>query len=186
MLWHCWLDVRKSRPIIYCFIKIQTGVTFLVSAYLGYLAKEAVNGCLSVKRWWGGIGISWTICILFAPRSRQITTPAPHHSIFTSRSVFLTPNQQHQSTEGVSRSSSLSNGHWRLLNLLYKSQLLSTTHYGHDLLNFVRNSFNSFICEGTWKRYWEISQTPCTALMYINLCSRTSGSKSKRIKAKHK
>ena len=29
----------------------------------------------------GGNGISWAIC-KFAPRSRQITTPAPHHSVF--------------------------------------------------------------------------------------------------------
>jgi len=26
-----------------------------------------------------------------APRSRQITTPTPHHSIFTGRMLFLTP-----------------------------------------------------------------------------------------------
>jgi len=30
----------------------------------------------------GGSGISWTICKSFALCSRQITTPAPHHSIF--------------------------------------------------------------------------------------------------------
>jgi len=30
----------------------------------------------------GGSSISWTICISFALHSRQITTPAPHHSIF--------------------------------------------------------------------------------------------------------
>jgi len=30
----------------------------------------------------GGSGISWTICKSFAPHSRQITTPVPHHSIF--------------------------------------------------------------------------------------------------------
>jgi len=43
-----------------------------------------------------------------APRSRQITTPTPHHSIFTEpttqfftgRMPFLPPNQQRQSTEG--------------------------------------------------------------------------------------
>jgi len=28
-----------------------------------------------------GSGISWTICKQSAPRSRQITTPTPHHSI---------------------------------------------------------------------------------------------------------
>jgi len=48
----------------------------------------------------GGSGISWTICKSFAPRSRQKTTPVPHHSVFTGRIPFLPPNQQHQTTEG--------------------------------------------------------------------------------------
>jgi len=30
-----------------------------------------------------GSGTSWTICKSFAPRSRQIITPVPHHSVFT-------------------------------------------------------------------------------------------------------
>ena len=42
---------------------------------------------------WEGSGISWTICKLSAPRSRQITTPTPHHSIFTGRVLFVTPNR---------------------------------------------------------------------------------------------
>jgi len=46
-----------------------------------------------------GSGISWAIC-KSAPRSKQITTPAPHHSVFTGRMLFLPPNQQRQSTEG--------------------------------------------------------------------------------------
>jgi len=37
-----------------------------------------------------------------APRSRQITMPAPHCSVFTGRMPFLSPNQQRQSTEGLS------------------------------------------------------------------------------------
>ena len=53
----------------------------------------------------GGFGMtvafSWTICKQSAPHSRQITTPTPHHSIFTGRMLFLTPNQQCQSTEGT-------------------------------------------------------------------------------------
>ena len=49
-----------------------------------------------------GSGISWATC-KSAPRSRQITTPAPHHSrFFTGRMPFLSPNQQRQSTEGNS------------------------------------------------------------------------------------
>ena len=46
-----------------------------------------------------GSGISWAIC-KSAPRSRQITTPAPHPLFFTGRIPFLPPNQQCQSTEG--------------------------------------------------------------------------------------
>ena len=50
-----------------------------------------------------GSGISWAIC-KSAPCSRQITTPAPHHSVFTGRVPFLPPNQQRQSTEGTGHS----------------------------------------------------------------------------------
>ena len=46
-----------------------------------------------------GSGSSWAIC-KSAPRFRQITTPAPHHSVFTGRMPFLPPKQQRQSTEG--------------------------------------------------------------------------------------
>jgi len=46
-----------------------------------------------------GSGIGWAI-YKSAPRSRRITTPAPHHSVFTGRMPFLPPNQQRQSTEG--------------------------------------------------------------------------------------
>jgi len=35
-----------------------------------------------------------------APRSRQIITPTPHHSIFTGRVLFLMLKQQYQITEG--------------------------------------------------------------------------------------
>ena len=46
-----------------------------------------------------GSGISWTTCKQSAHRSRQITIPTPHHTFFTCRMLFLTPNQQCQSTE---------------------------------------------------------------------------------------
>jgi len=32
---------------------------------------------------------------------RQITTPVPHHSVFTGQMPFLPPDQQHQNTEGT-------------------------------------------------------------------------------------
>ena len=54
------------------------------------LKQEAVSGS----------GISWAIC-KSAPCSRQITMPAPHHSVFTGRMPFVPPNEQCQSTEGT-------------------------------------------------------------------------------------
>ena len=49
---------------------------------------------------WDGIGsgISRTISKQSAPRSRQIITTTPHHSIF--KDQMLLPNQQYQCTEG--------------------------------------------------------------------------------------
>ena len=44
-----------------------------------------------------GSGISWAVC-KSAPRCRQTTMPAPHHSLFTGWMPFLLPNQQRQST----------------------------------------------------------------------------------------
>jgi len=46
-----------------------------------------------------GSGISWAIC-KSAPRSRQITMPAPYHSVFAGWMPFLLPNHQRQSIEG--------------------------------------------------------------------------------------
>jgi len=40
------------------------------------------------------------VCKSFAPRSRQMTTPVLHHSVFTGRMPILPPNQQCQNTEG--------------------------------------------------------------------------------------
>ena len=45
----------------------------------------------------GCSAISWTICKQSC--SRQITTPTPHHSVFTGRLLFLMPYQQFQSTK---------------------------------------------------------------------------------------
>jgi len=47
-----------------------------------------------------GSGISWAIC-KSAPRSRQITMPAPHHSVFYRPDALPATQQKHQSTEGT-------------------------------------------------------------------------------------
>jgi len=47
-----------------------------------------------------GSGISWAIC-KSASCSRQITTPAPHCSVFYRPDALPAANQQRQSTEGL-------------------------------------------------------------------------------------
>jgi len=61
--------------------------------------KVKTNLDFTEARDMGGSDISWAVC-KSAPRCRQITMPAPHHSVFTGRMPFLPPNQQRQSTEG--------------------------------------------------------------------------------------
>jgi len=53
-----------------------------------------------ILKWLYGSGISWTICKSFAPHSRQITTPVPHHSIFYGSDALPDTQPQCQSTEG--------------------------------------------------------------------------------------
>jgi len=49
-----------------------------------------------------GSGICWAKCkSASAPHPKQITTPAPHHSVFYRPDAFLQPNQQCQSMEGI-------------------------------------------------------------------------------------
>jgi len=49
---------------------------------------------------WDGISIGQTICKQSASRYTQITT-TPHHSIFTGRMLFLTPNQASKSVKAL-------------------------------------------------------------------------------------
>ena len=80
--------VNKSHTHTHPFIQDSPG-ELVPERYWISLKQETVSGS----------GISWAIC-KSAPRSRQITTPVPHHSVFTGRIPFLPPNQQRQSTEG--------------------------------------------------------------------------------------
>jgi len=114
LLYTCYLLTPKP-----CMLKFSTGVCIgtptRVSRFKTHTRLTALfpglpswAGTRKVKPIWillkqeivSGSGISWAIC-KSARRSRQITTPAPHHSVFfTNRMPFLQPNQQRQSTEG--------------------------------------------------------------------------------------
>jgi len=109
----CWLScINTCACHVYFTINLLTHL-------LAYYWHHPFNGPLSRTTWvsrykkgktslnlkearYDGVlgcsGISWTTCKQSAPRSRQITTPTPHHSIFTGRTLFLMPSQQHQSS----------------------------------------------------------------------------------------
>jgi len=77
---------------------------FSRTTWLSRYQKGQTNLDLNEARGDGVLGRQWhqldhILCKQSAPRSRQLTTPTPRHSIFTGRMLFLTPNQQCQSTE---------------------------------------------------------------------------------------
>ena len=110
------VNVSRLHPV---FCRLHTHTHTRLTAFFPGLPSWA--GTRKVKPIWillkqetvsgSGSGISWAIC-KSAPRSRQITTPAPHHSVFTGRMPFLPPNQQRQSTEGQM--------HWMIIQTIQR------------------------------------------------------------------
>ena len=86
---------------IYVITHTHTRLTALCPGLPGWAGTRKVKPIwiLLKQETLSGSGISWAIC-KSASRSRQITMPAPHCSVFTGRMPFLPPNQQRQSTEG--------------------------------------------------------------------------------------
>ena len=68
---------------------------------IGRYQKDKPFWIFLKQRWWVGSGISWTICKSSVPSSTQVTMPAPHHSFFMGRMLFLPPNQRCQRSEGT-------------------------------------------------------------------------------------
>jgi len=86
-----WLYLRKpnetSISTIYCAYRTHTHIhtfngLFARTTWVSWHQKGKPFCILLKQEMMGGSGISWTICKSFAPHSRQITTPVPHHSIF--------------------------------------------------------------------------------------------------------
>jgi len=90
-----WLCCLYRRPKNYYYYYTCLMASF--PGQPGYAGTRKVKpACIKMRQemmgFGDGSGISWAICKQSAPRSRQITTPTPHHSIFTGRMLFLMPN----------------------------------------------------------------------------------------------
>ena len=96
------LSLRSSYFSHIFIFFVNYTYTHLMSLFLG-LPREAKPNWILLKQETVS-GISWAIC-KSAPCSRQITTPAPHHSVFYRSGVL--PATQPTVSE-----------HWRLCELL--------------------------------------------------------------------
>ena len=77
---HCGLGMRTDIPM---WNNTYTRLTALFPGLPGWARTRKVKPIwiLQKQETVSGSGISWAVC-KSAPRSRQITMPAPHHSIF--------------------------------------------------------------------------------------------------------
>ena len=107
---HDWTPTTASYSAIF---DIRSTPVSALTSFTGMKHTHPFNSPLSRTTWlsryqkgkpiWillkqetvSGSGISWAIC-KSAPRSRQITTPEPHHSVFIGQMPLLLPNQQRQ------------------------------------------------------------------------------------------
>jgi len=120
----CWCDIFEQINLIWFDLKLFYGFLDFVRDYLIFCGfaifcnnTHLLALCLELLGWtstrkvkpvWillkqetvSGNGISWAIC-KSALCSRHATTPAPITQLFTGQMLFLLPNQQHQSTEGI-------------------------------------------------------------------------------------
>ena len=97
-----------GRRGTHCRIVYQIHPTALLflAVYTKHSHSQSTNVHSALEEIWillkqetvSGTVINWAIC-KSAPRSRQITMPAPYHSVFTGRTPFLLPKQL-KSTEG--------------------------------------------------------------------------------------
>jgi len=84
-----------SKMALYYYYYYYTHLTALCPGLPGWASTRKVKPIwiLLKQETVSGSGISWAIC-KSAPRSRQITMPTPHHSVFTGQMSF-----EHLTTE---------------------------------------------------------------------------------------
>ena len=98
--WSVFLRSSDTTVTLSTHTHTHTCLTALCPGLPGWAGNRKVKliWILLKQETVSGSGISWAIC-KSAPRSRQITMPVPHCSVFTGQMPFLPPNQQRQSTE---------------------------------------------------------------------------------------
>ena len=80
--WACVSEIRSACDSCLGLLHTHTRLTALFPGIPGSVGTRKEKPVWILKQEiMSGIFISWAVC-KSAPRSRQITTPAPHHSVF--------------------------------------------------------------------------------------------------------
>ena len=78
--WHCQEDCSKPRQVTHIHTHLFNGPFFRTTRWAGTRKVKPI-WILLKQETVSGSGIGWAIC-KSAPRCRQISTPAPYHSVF--------------------------------------------------------------------------------------------------------
>jgi len=95
--------LHNTHTIVLLLIWNLSGTTQVSRYQKGKTGKGKTNLNLLEQEIVSGSGICWTMCTMdyvSAPHPRQ-PRQHPTTQLFTGRMPFLPPNQQHQSTEGI-------------------------------------------------------------------------------------
>ena len=100
---------------------------------------------------WDGSGISWTICEQYAPHSRKITTPTPHHS------TFYRPGALPDAQPTVSKL-------WRHIKLTDSYVILVKKHFSQFIISTYKNSAKQYRTQQSKSKltYIQINGPFCT------------------------
>ena len=102
-----------------------------------------------------------------APRSRLITTQAPHHSVFTGRMPFLPPNQQRQSTDSRRLTATESNTLQTSQAIECKLSTVSRNASWHVLIFYIRRLWDCSQIRWDIKNYWRNIKTTLTGKHWL-------------------
>jgi len=159
------------------YIHTHIRLTAFFPGQPGWAGTRKVNhsGFYWSKRWWGSSSISWTICKSFAPHSRQIIyASTPSLNFFTGRMLFLMPNQQCQSTEGIY---SIQHTHAYMKTLKLQTSIRQLNNIRMRVIAPLLLSCRGLKSKGTTTHCWALPiKAACWRLcMTGKVCLPTSG-----------
>ena len=163
----------KTNSLTHARTHTHTRLTALLPGLPGWAGTRKVKPIwiLLKQETVSGSGISWAIC-KSAPRSRQITTPATHHSVFhrpDTLSAAQPTASKHWMTEGLWLWHHYLTAGERILKIRYEVidiELINTTSlvssfFGTEHTMTINNQWQLTSCKSSWAD-WRVQREPFT------------------------